>query len=533
MNKCRNDKHGAMISWISDADLMDYYLALPSTELKIEFLKQSKNEKSFKDKARRDNNVHLSSNISPLLRRFGDAIEELHLITNRLYDFLQNHSYENFIRSECPKYRGKVILHDCADEVSKITDLPGVYNVTQKIIADIKRNHTELYCNLSSGVGVTTAALVMLASAYFEEYHLLQNYQSDIDDDKLPEDFSSLIAKRAIHTENQFANSRIIGQSDAIQKVKKMVYRIAPFDYSVLLLGPNGTGKSTIAREIHDLSSRKNGPFVSINCGSLTPTLLESRLFGHLKGSFTDATCDKDGEFKRADGGTIFLDEVADCSLEMQVALLHVLQPQEGEDKPTVRRFHRMGETKDTESDVRVIAATNKDIKHLIREGKFREDLYYRLAVCTITMPSLSQMKEDIERLATSFLEEINTQNKSVAGFAPKHLSAEALQTLKDHVWTGNVRELIHCLQQAAIMTDGDTISATDFNFQFEHAEDRLPNPEDYSIEQIKADVERRYINAAIDVTRGNKAKASRLLGLKTPQNLESRIKALNMKLGK
>lgn len=533
MSKHLKDNHGAMISWISDADLMDYYLALPSTELKNEFLKQSKNEKSFKDKARPDNIVHLTSNISHLLRKFGDKIEELHLITNRLYDFLQNHPYEDFMRRECPSYRGKVFLHNCADEVTKITDLPGVYTVTQKIIADIKRNHTALYCNLSSGVGVTTAALVMLASAYFDEYHLLQNYQSDIDDNKLPEDFSSLIAKRAIHTENQFANSRIIGQSDAIQKVKTKVYRFAPFDYSVLILGPNGTGKSTIAKEIHDLSSRKNGPFVSINCGSLTPTLLESRLFGHLKGSYTNATSDKDGEFKRADGGTIFLDEIADCSLEMQVALLHVLQPLEGKGKPTIRRFHRMGETNDTESDVRVIAATNKDIKQLIREGKFREDLYYRIAVCTITMPSLSQMKEDIELLATSFLKEINAQNKSVAGFTPKHLSAEALQTLKDHIWTGNVRELIHSLQQAAIMADGNIISSTDFNFQSEHTEDRLPPPEDYSLEQIKADLERRYINAAIDVTKGNKAKASRLLGLKTPQNLESRIKALHMKLGK
>ena len=524
----------ALISWIGDTDMIDYYHSLPSQELQMQFLRlfpNDRNKKNFAEKLK-DPPEKYQSPIKVILQERGSKIDEIHLITNRLAIFFKNHnSFKNFIHNNCPTFKGKVIIHDCEDRLPRITELSGVYTITQEILSRIRDTCGELHCNISSGVGVTAAALIMLASAYFEKLHILQVYKASVNEDPLPEKFSSLILKRSVKTEENFDGSKIIGQSVAIQKILKTAHRIAPFDYSVLLLGPSGTGKSTLAREIHELSHRRDAKFEYVNCGSLTPTLLESKLYGHKAGAYTDAKEDRDGVFKTADKGTVFLDEVADCTLEMQATLLHVLQP-EDPDQPTIRKFRPLGAASDETSDVRVIAATNKNIKKLIRDGKFREDLYYRLATSTINIPGLTGREEDIPLLAQSCLDQINRHNKSVPGFSRKDLSADAVEVLKRHNWTGNVRELQNVLQQAAIMTDSGTITADDLVFQLEADESEIPDPESFSLENIKADLERRYIAAAIDVTGGNRAKASRLLGMKTPQNLESRIKALKMNVG-
>lgn len=527
-------ENSALISWIGDTDMIDYYHSLRSHELQMQFLglfPDDRNKKNFVDKLK-DPREKYQSPIKVILQNRGSKIGEIHLITNRLATFFTSrNSYDNFIRINCPDFEGKIIIHDCEDRLVRITELSGVYTITQEIISQIRDNCDELHCNISSGVGVTAAALIMLASAYFEKLHILQAYKASVNEDPLPEKFSSLILKRSVKTEENFNGSKIIGQSAAIKNILKTAHRIAPFDYSVLLLGPSGTGKSTLAREIHELSHRCNAKFEYVNCGSLTPTLLESKLYGHKAGAFTDAKEDRDGVFKTADKGTVFLDEVADCTLEMQATLLHVLQP-ENPDRPTLRKFRPLGAKSDETSDVRVIAATNKNIKKLIRDGKFREDLYYRLATSTINIPGLTGREEDIPLLAQSCLDQINRHNKAVAGFSSKALAPDAIEALKRHNWTGNVRELQNILQQAAIMTDSGIITANDLAFQSEAAASEIPDPESFSLENIKADLERRYIAAAIDVTGGNRAKASRLLGMKTPQNLESRIKALKMNVG-
>ena len=468
------------------------------------------------------------SSIRIILTDKGKEIDEIHLMTNRLSYFLKNNKrFENFI---CPNFKGKITIHDCEGKVPRITELSNVYTASQEIIPIIRNSCSKIYCNITAGVGATASALIMLCSAYFEESHILQTHKEKVFEDTLPEKFSSLILKRTIKTEEELQGTKIIGKSAIIKQIRNIAAKIAPFDYSVLLLGPSGTGKSTLAREIHQLSSRHNEKFEYINCGSLTPTLLESRLYGHKKGAFTDAKEDSNGLFKTANKGTIFLDEIADCTLEMQASLLHVLQPEDNT-KPTERKFRPIGAKKDETSDVRIIAATNKNIKQLIRENKFREDLYYRLATTTIYIPGLSERIEDIPELAHACLDQINLQNKTVPGYVPKKLSDCAIESLKNHNWTGNVRELQNIIQQAAIMTDNETITATNIKFYKESNEQNTPEPESFSIENIKADLERRYIALAIETTGGNKAHASRLLGMKTPQNLESRMKALKMNI--
>ena len=522
-------KATALLSWIGDMDLIIFYYAL-STELQQQMilqLKEDQNKERFLDKARTINSKRDKSPIVTILNKYGGSIEELHLITNRLYGFLKSRqTFETFLK-EKTSFSGSVFLYDCEKSIPRITDLSRVYTETQNVIEAIKCRCDELYCNLSSGVGVTTTLLIMLSSAYFEKYHLLQTYNSSITEDSLPEQFSSLVLKRSIKSNAEFKDVRIIGDSPAIKKVISEARRIAQFDYSVLILGPSGSGKSTIAKEIHNLGHRKNAKFEYVNCGSLTPSLLESKLYGHKKGAFTGADKDFDGVFKTADGGTVFLDEVADCSLEMQVSLLHTLAG--SPESPTLRCFRPMGAQNDETSNVRIIAATNKNIKQLIREGKFREDLYYRLATTIIQMPPLISITEDIPRIAKDYMDKINIQNKAVAGFDAKSLAPDAIDALQHYNWTGNVRELQSVLLRAAIMTDGNIIYAQDLPFQYDTDAATISTPNEFSLKEILANIERKHISAAINATGGNKAKASRLLGMTKPQNLVSRMAILKM----
>ena len=523
----------AMISWIGDTDIIDFFHSLPLS-LKTQLIGQlpdNKNKANLLEKVMAKNSKNQQSPIKTILQSYGEKISELHLLTNRLAGFFKCRDvFQSFLYENCLSFQGTIIFHDCEENITRITNLSEVYTITQNIISEIKNSCSELFCNLSSGVGSTSTVITILASAYFENFHLLQTYKSTVTEDFLPEDFSTLVLKRSLKTAQSLNYGKIIGHSPAIKSALSKAMKIAPFDYSILLLGPSGTGKSTLAKEIHDIGPRKDMPFEYVNCGSLTPTLLESRLFGHKKGAFTDAIKDSKGAFTTADGGTLFLDEIADCTMEMQTTLLHALQPRDP-NKPTERWYRPMGSESEIHSDVRIIAATNKDIFGLIKQNKFREDLYYRLATSTITMPPLANMSDDIPIIADSIMSQINKHNKGVAGYTEKTLSAEATTKLKSYQWAGNVRELQNVLQQASIMTTSNIISAEDLQLHADESTKQLPDPTSYSLERIKDDLERRYIHAAIDITSGNKAKASRLLGMRTPQNLESRIKALNLRI--
>lgn len=240
----------------------------------------------------------------------------------------------------------------------------------------------------------------------------------------------------------------MIGESEAVKHMLDMIDKVAPTDARVLITGPNGSGKELVAKSIHEKSKRSNGPMVEVNCAAIPSELIESELFGHEKGSFTSAIKQRIGKFELAEGGTLFLDEIGDMSLSAQAKVLRALQE---------HKITRVGGDKEITVNVRVVAATNKDLKNEIAENRFREDLYHRLSVIVIKVPSLNERKDDIALLTEKFLEDIAEEH----GARKKEISAEALEGLKAHNWTGNIRELRNVIERLVIMS-GDEITAQD-----------------------------------------------------------------------
>ena len=240
----------------------------------------------------------------------------------------------------------------------------------------------------------------------------------------------------------------MIGESEAILHIKEMIDKVAPTDARVLIIGSNGTGKELVARNLHQKSSRSSMPYIEVNCAAIPSELIESELFGHEKGSFTSAIKQHKGKFDQADGGTLFLDEIGDMSLAAQAKVLRVLQE---------KKLSRVGSDKDITVDVRVVAATNKNLKEEIARGTFREDLYHRLSVIVINVPTLDQRKSDIPLLVDFFVEQICSET----GMPPREIDAEAMQLLVEKSWTGNIRELRNVVERLLILS-GDRITAED-----------------------------------------------------------------------
>ena len=240
----------------------------------------------------------------------------------------------------------------------------------------------------------------------------------------------------------------MIGNSEALNHIRAMIDKVAVSDARILITGPNGSGKELVAHQLHELSHRKDNAFVEVNCAAIPSELIESELFGHEKGSFTSAIKQKKGKFELANGGTLFLDEIGDMSLNAQAKVLRALQEQ---------KITRVGGDADINVDVRVIAATNKNLKEEIKKGNFREDLYHRLSVIIIDVPPLCQRLEDIDALANHFLTEVCTE----MGIAPKTLSPDAIAALKECEWTGNIRELRNVVERLVILC-GNTITRED-----------------------------------------------------------------------
>ncbi len=291
-----------------------------------------------------------------------------------------------------------------------------------------------------------------------------------------------------------------IGESKVIKEKLEIALRAAATNSSVLLLGESGVGKELFAEQIHLHSPRNNDPLIRVNCAALPESLLESELFGHVKGAFTGATSDRRGRFELANGGTMFLDEIGDLPLNLQVKLLRVIQH---------RTFERVGGTEPIKVDVRIIAATNKDIEKEVDSGRFRADLYYRLNVLPIYIPPLRERREDIPLLADFFLRRFKRETKKqIHGFAP-----ESMQTLLSYSWPGNVRELENAVERAVVTTKVDTITSDAFVL------DRLSeNPEDeYSGKALKEAVnifKKHYVRQVLEMNQWNQTKTSKLLGI-------------------
>jgi len=306
----------------------------------------------------------------------------------------------------------------------------------------------------------------------------------------------------------------LIGSSPAMQNVYDLIAKVAPTGASVFITGESGTGKELVARTIHNLSRRRHEPFIPVNCGAISPTLIESELFGHERGSFTGASRRHDGYFARATGGTIFLDEIGEMPAELQVKLLRVLE---------TGRLVRVGGTDEIAVDARVIAATNQPPDILIADGSLREDLYYRLNVFPIQLPPLRERPEDLKLLAESFLAELNRDEDG-----SKDISEAALERLRSHAWPGNVRELRNVLHRAFIMAE-EQIDAG--NLPLEGAVTAAAGTPELRVKLGTAisETERRLILATLDHFDGDKKRAARVLGISL-KTLYTRLNAYTRK---
>lgn len=294
------------------------------------------------------------------------------------------------------------------------------------------------------------------------------------------------------------------GRSPAMQKVYQLIRQAAPSSANVLIEGPSGTGKELVAHALHSLSPRASGPFVAVECAALSATLLESELFGHEKGAFTDAIRQKIGRFEAASGGTLFLDEISEIDPSTQVKLLRVLE---------TRTFQRVGGTEDIKADIRIVAATNRDLAKYVAEGKFREDLYYRLNVIDIHLPALKDRPGDIALLVSRFLKEFAAEN----GGRVKGIDAPALKMLEDYSWPGNVRQLRNVIEKMVVLAMGEKLTADDVPMEVrtmptERGTSAAEIPENNNLSLEEADKER--ILATIESCKGNKSKAAEILGI-------------------
>lgn len=306
--------------------------------------------------------------------------------------------------------------------------------------------------------------------------------------------------------EQQYGLHQIVGKSKGIREVLSLVDRAAPTKSNIFISGESGTGKELVARAVHFASPRKDGPFISVNCMAFNPGVLESELFGHEKGSFTGAVAMRRGRFELAHNGTLFLDEIGELSHDMQVKLLRVLQE---------RKFERVGGMEEIEVDIRIVAATNKNLMEEVEKGNFREDLYYRLNVVHILLPPLRERREDIPLLIAHFMGKIAEENE----IEKKIISPEAIQLLTGYEWPGNIRQLQNILERCVVLSQGDTIEASDLPAEIQDNETQLRNALDLlpveldlaeTLDTLEAAIVRRALVRADFV----QVKAAELLGI-------------------
>ncbi|HET9795590.1 MAG TPA: sigma-54 dependent transcriptional regulator [Thermoanaerobaculia bacterium] len=313
---------------------------------------------------------------------------------------------------------------------------------------------------------------------------------------------------------------QMVGKSEAMQEIFGVISRVAKSDAPVMIIGESGTGKEVAAATIHELSRRRTKPFVAINCGAISPSLIESELFGHERGSFTGADKRRQGYFELANGGTLFFDEVTEMSADLQIKLLRVLE---------TRTFRRVGGNEELKVNTRILSSTNRDLQEAIKSGKLREDFYYRLNVFPLVLPPLRERKEDIPPLAQHFLERIEEREK--AGF--REIEPEAIAALNDHSWPGNVRELRNVIHRAYVLSNPPVISASAVHSVLGHPTLKAPAAAapaaSSSFVQVKlgeslADAERQLLSRTLEFAKGDKKKAASIL--KVPlKNLNTKLK--------
>lgn len=434
--------------------------------------------------------------------------------------------------------------------LDKPTDYAAIYRMANDELAKLRERKgwpdTQLCLHLSPGTPAMAAVWLLLGktrypATFYETYggrSWITEVPFDLTVDVIPEIFrvpDAHLQYLASESPRQIEGFQdIVGESAAIREAVGRAKRAAMRGVSVLLLGESGTGKELFARAIHRASPRRDKPLVAINCAALSKTLLESELFGHTKGAFTGASHEHQGAFEQAHGGTLFLDEIGDCELEIQAKLLRALQPISSEG-PCIRAVRPLGARTDRKVDVRVIAATNRDLHRAIRDGQFRDDLYYRFAAITITLPPLRDRKSDIPEIAERLLAQINRQFAAEEpGYEHKRLSAAAKAFVKRHDWPGNVRRLQNVLLQAAVMSESSELGVSDLKASLgELPSDPIadasilerPLGDGFDLDEYLNGIRALYLRRAMREAGGVKATAARLLGMEHYQTLDHQLK--------
>ncbi|NLN59688.1 MAG: sigma-54-dependent Fis family transcriptional regulator [Deltaproteobacteria bacterium] len=437
--------------------------------------------------------------------------------------------------SICSSLRGilldegyEVLTANSGEEAIKIVDeelpnlvlldiwLPGMDGI--ETLKQIRADHPQIRVVMMSGHGTIETAVkaTKLGAFDFIEKPLSLEKVILVVDHAL--DMVRLEEENLILKQKLVQDYELTGGSESIVSLQEMIDIVAPTNAWILIMGENGTGKELVARSIHRKSRRANRPFIEVNCAAIPEELIESELFGHEKGAFTGATASKRGKFDLAHEGTIFLDEVADMSLKAQAKILRILQE---------KKFERVGGTKPISMDVRVLAATNKDLEKEMEAGRFRQDLYYRLNVIPLVLPPLRERKGDIPVLVKRFLRDFAQRE----GEPEKSIDDEALSLFQDHDWPGNVRELKNFTERLVIMTPGLTIAAGDVpslekEIHGDMPEDRMPLAD--SFRAAKVDFEKNFIVRKLQEFDGNISRTAEAIGLER-SNLHRKIKAYGL----
>ncbi len=393
--------------------------------------------------------------------------------------------------------------------------LPGVDGM--KVLARIKEESPETPVIIITGYASIESAVEAIKQGAFE--YLTKPFTPEelricvrkaIESRKIF--FESVYLREELERKTEF--DMVVGKSRGMKKVMDIVRRVSPTDSTVLITGESGTGKELIAREIHNHSLRRNAPFVVVDCGALVETLFESELFGHVKGSFTGAIVTKHGRFEVANGGTIFLDEISNISLNIQAKLLRVIQE---------REVTRIGSSRPIKVDVRILAATNENLAERVKEGKFREDLFYRLSVVPLNLPSLRERKEDIPLLINHFLHKYNRRAK-------KHIvsmNRDVLKALTQYDWPGNIRELENTIERAVVLSKNDKIELDALVYHGISYGSSLINQMEGKFRSLE-EVEKEYITAVLHAHHGNRSQTAKVLGIDR-KTLLNRIKKYHL----
>jgi transcriptional regulator with PAS, ATPase and Fis domain len=411
-------------------------------------------------------------------------------------------------------------------------DYDSITKVTHKWLEKLSIDENQVYINLSSGTPAMTAVSVLLGEGVYDCKFFQTSKENGVEQTKLPIDFSATYKKvSAARIANASANkpklenafSSMVANSQQMKNLLYKANKLAKSDLPTLVFGETGTGKEMLSKAIHHESLRGAKPFKAVNCGALPENLTDSILFGHMKGAFTGADKDHQGLFEQADGGTLFLDEIGELSLTTQVKMLRALQ--QGE-------ITRVGDTKTRQVDVRIIAATHRDLMAMVNEDAFREDLFYRLAVGVVKLPALRNRGEDIDQLTDEILASINKEAVKHPDFESKIISKSAKMFIKSHSWPGNIRELWNTLSRAVLWSENAELTVEDINnslvqrpSKHQMSEVDLSGLDEFDIEQHLDNTGKSYLEAALKKCNNSKTKTAKFLKVNNHQTIGNWIK--------